>query len=98
METPKVEVLEVSPKETAAVIKDVTPNEDCQFRIRALNAAGLSEPSSPTQLIKVEDQPGCNTLFIMNFVWLLLISETIRETKFWHQFHQGHCGEGGPDL
>jgi hypothetical protein len=51
------EVLEVGPKETSATVKDVKENEECQFRIKARNAAGLSEASLPTAILKVEDQP-----------------------------------------
>lgn len=51
------EVMEVGPKETSASVKDVVEGEDCQFRVRARNAAGLNEPSVPTEMIKVENQP-----------------------------------------
>ena len=54
---PWEEILEVPPKDTSVVVKDLTENEDCQFRIRAKNAAGLSNPSRPTDMITVQDQP-----------------------------------------
>jgi len=50
------EVQEVGPKETSANVTNVTEGEECQLRVRARNAAGLNEPSMPTQLIKVENQ------------------------------------------
>ncbi len=61
-----IPVLEVGPKETSANIRDVAENEQCQFRILAKNAAGLSEPSNPTDIITVEDQPG-EILILINF-------------------------------
>lgn len=51
------EILEVPPKENGVVVKDVKENEECQFRIRAKNAAGLGNPSKPTDVITVQDQP-----------------------------------------
>ena len=51
------EILEVNGKDTQAKIKAVKENEECEFRIKAKNAAGVSEPSRPTAIIKVEDQP-----------------------------------------
>ena len=54
---PWEEVLDVSPKETLVTVKDVKEDEECQFRIRAKNAAGMSDPSKPTEVIKVLDQP-----------------------------------------
>jgi hypothetical protein len=51
------EILEVSPKETSAQIKEVKEGEECQFRVKARNAAGLSNPSRPTDLLTVEEQP-----------------------------------------
>ncbi len=52
-----IEVKEVGPKETSASVTNVAEGEECQFRVRARNAAGLNEPSAPTQLVKVENQP-----------------------------------------
>lgn len=51
------EVLEVPPKENSVVVKEVRENEECQFRIRAKNIAGLGNPSRPTEMITVQDQP-----------------------------------------
>ena len=51
------EILEVPPKENSVVVKEVKENEECQFRIRAKNAAGLSNPSRPTETVKIKDQP-----------------------------------------
>ena len=39
------------------LVKEVQENEECQFRVRAKNAAGLSNPSRPTDMITVQDQP-----------------------------------------
>jgi titin len=52
------EILEVPPKDTSIMVKDVKEGEECQFRVRAKNDAGLSKPSKPTDVIKIEDQPG----------------------------------------
>ena len=49
------EILEV--KDNQAKIKDVKENEECEFRVKAKNAAGFNEPSKPTAVIKIEDQP-----------------------------------------
>ena len=54
---PWEEVLEVSPKNNQATVKDLKENEECQFRVKVRNDAGLSEPSQPTDVIKVQDQP-----------------------------------------
>ena len=51
------EVLEVAPKDSQVILKEVREGEECQFRVRAKNAAGLSNPSKPTDMIKVQDQP-----------------------------------------
>ncbi len=51
------EILEVGPKETSILFKEVKEGEECQFRIRAKNSVGLSNPSKPTDMIKVQDQP-----------------------------------------
>ncbi|CAF0846330.1 unnamed protein product [Brachionus calyciflorus] len=51
------EVLEIPPKDNHVVLKEVKEGEECQFRIRAKNAAGLSNPSKPTDVITVQEQP-----------------------------------------
>lgn len=51
------EILEVPPKDNNVVVKDVKEGEECQFRVRAKNAAGLSNPSKPTDMLVVQDQP-----------------------------------------
>lgn len=51
------ELLEIPPKDNHVVLKEVKENEECQFRVRAKNAAGLSNPSKPTDVIKIQDQP-----------------------------------------
>ncbi|XP_074660014.1 twitchin-like [Tubulanus polymorphus] len=47
---------QVGPTELATSIP-VTEGEQCQFRVRALNEAGLGEPSRPTDMITCENQP-----------------------------------------
>lgn len=42
---------------TSATVKPLTEGETYQFRVRGENAAGLGEPSKPTDKVKVEDQP-----------------------------------------
>jgi hypothetical protein len=51
------EILEVGPKDASVTLKEVKEGEECQFRIKAKNAVGLSNPSKPTDVIKVQDQP-----------------------------------------
>ncbi len=51
------EILEVAGKDNQVTIKDVKENEECQFRIKVKNAAGLSESSKATDVLKVEDKP-----------------------------------------
>ena len=51
------DIVEVGPKEQQVAIKDVHENEECQFRIRVKNAAGLSNPSRPTDMLTVQDKP-----------------------------------------
>ena len=46
---------EVSPipvKDTQAKVTNVKEGEECQFRVKAVNAAGPGAPSMPTSLIK----------------------------------------------
>lgn len=50
-------VLEVAGKETNVCLKELKENEECQFRIRAKNDIGLSNPSRPTETVKIKDQP-----------------------------------------
>lgn len=38
-------------------MKPLTEGETYQFRVRGENAAGLGEPSKPTDKVKVEHQP-----------------------------------------
>lgn len=54
-----VEIMEVGPKDLGATVvaPNVAEGEQCQFRVSARNAAGLSEPSLPTEVLTVENQP-----------------------------------------
>ena len=52
------EVAEVSAREHSFTVPNLKEGEEAAFRIRAVNAIGPSEPSRPTETIKVEDQPG----------------------------------------
>ncbi|XP_067934437.1 twitchin-like [Watersipora subatra] len=52
-----VEVAEVPANLTSTTVKSLPEGETCQFRVRGVNAAGLGEPSKPTDKIVVEDQP-----------------------------------------
>jgi hypothetical protein len=63
------EVLEVPPKELSITLKEVREGEECQFRIKTKNGAGLSNPSRPTDIITIEDQPG----MIRFIIYLILI-------------------------
>ncbi|TGZ63952.1 hypothetical protein CRM22_006631 [Opisthorchis felineus] len=37
-------------------VDGLNEGDDCQFRVRTLNAAGLGEPSTPTPMVRVEDR------------------------------------------
>jgi len=51
-------VLEITGGNTTNVcLKDLKENEQCQFRVRARNNIGLSNPSRPTDVLTVKDQP-----------------------------------------
>ena len=45
------EVTPVPIRDTQAKIKDVKEGEECQFRVKAVNAAGPGAPSMPTSLL-----------------------------------------------
>ncbi|XP_076471204.1 twitchin-like [Babylonia areolata] len=47
----------VPPNATSATISGLPEGEEFQFRVRAENAAGLGEPSKPTNTVTVVDQP-----------------------------------------
>ncbi len=42
---------------TNVCLKDLKEDEQCQFRVRAKNSIGLSNPSRPTEVLTVKDQP-----------------------------------------
>ncbi|KER21602.1 hypothetical protein T265_15051, partial [Opisthorchis viverrini] len=42
-------------------VDGLNEGDDCQFRVRTLNAAGLGEPSTPTPMIRVEDRKATET-------------------------------------
>ena len=52
------EVAEVSAREHSFTVPNLKEGDEVAFRIRAVNAIGPSDPSRPTDTIKVEDQPG----------------------------------------
>ena len=43
----------LSPSDTSATIRDLEPNADYEFRVRAVNAAGPGEASLPSDLCKM---------------------------------------------
>ena len=57
MKTYKLFTLLISFSATSASIKGLEEGQTTQFRVRGVNAAGLGEPSKPTDKIKIEDQP-----------------------------------------
>lgn len=63
-----MEVIELTPREHSYTVPNLKEGEELAFRIRAVNAAGPGEPSRPTDLIKIEDQPG---LFLADFLQLI---------------------------
>ena len=52
------EVTPVPVKDTQMKIPHLKEGEDYVFRVKAVNAAGPGHPSRPTDLTKVETQPG----------------------------------------
>lgn len=45
-------------KETRLVIEPLPEKEEYEFRVKAINSAGEGEPSKPTDVVIIEDQPG----------------------------------------
>lgn len=45
-------------KGTSLVVQPLEEKETYEFRVKAVNAAGESEPSKPTDMTVIEDQPG----------------------------------------
>lgn len=64
-----VECATVPAAQLSATVPNLGEGEEYQFRVRAENAAGPGEPSKPTNVIKVEDQPG-----IFSIIFMLLSS------------------------
>ena len=58
------EVVELPARDHSFTVPNLKEGEEVLFRIVAVNAAGRSEPSRPTDAIIVQDQPG---LFDLNF-------------------------------
>ncbi|XP_041366543.1 twitchin-like isoform X3 [Gigantopelta aegis] len=52
-----MECLSLPASQTSGTVPNLQQGEEYQFRVRAVNAAGLGEPSRPTNSIKAEDQP-----------------------------------------
>ena len=48
-------------------VPNLKEGEEVSFRIIAVNAAGPSEPSRPTDALIVQDQPGLYIFFCLNF-------------------------------
>ncbi|KHN73749.1 Twitchin [Toxocara canis] len=45
-------------KETRLVVEPLPHKEEFEFRVKAVNSAGEGEPSRPTDMVLIEDQPG----------------------------------------
>ncbi|XP_071479592.1 twitchin-like [Diadema antillarum] len=50
-------VKQVSPKESSAIVPDLTEGEELEFRVIANNEAGPGKPSAPTPSTIIEDKP-----------------------------------------
>ncbi|OZC09937.1 hypothetical protein X798_03043 [Onchocerca flexuosa] len=45
-------------KDTCLIVEPLEENEEYEFRVKAVNLAGKSEPSRPTDMMRIEEQPG----------------------------------------
>lgn len=45
-------------KETRLVVEPLPEKEEFEFRVKAVNSAGEGEPSRPTDIVTIEEQPG----------------------------------------
>ncbi|CAM4765861.1 unnamed protein product [Rotaria magnacalcarata] len=51
------EVVEIPARDSSYTIPNLTEGEEVSFRVRAINEVGPSEPSRPTDVITIQDQP-----------------------------------------
>lgn len=49
-------------KDTFLLVEPLEEKEEYEFRVTAVNSAGKSEPSKPTDMIRIEEQQGCPCL------------------------------------
>ena len=52
------EVADLPARDLSYTVPNLTEGEETAFRILAVNDIGPSEPSRPTEIITVQDQPG----------------------------------------
>ncbi len=69
------EVTELPARDHSYTVPNLKEGDEVSFRIIAVNAVGPSEPSRPTDVITVQDEPGKSLRFPFTFNHLPFLSQ-----------------------